>query len=84
MHTMTDHQNSRTMTSSQAEALLSAEPRAVPYFTGRVLQCTACRAYFSTGTAWKIHRRTGVCDTTRLRQNGFGVWLPPRRKRVQS
>ena len=73
------------MTTDQATALLTAEPRRVPYFNDeQIIQCTACRQYFADGTAWKIHRRTGVCDTTRLRQNSAGVWLPPIRKRVQS
>ena len=73
------------MTTDQATALLTAEPRLVPYYGGSdLLQCTACRAYFSTGTAWKIHRRTGTCDTTRLRQDSVGVWQPPRRVRVKT
>lgn len=73
------------MTHDQAIALLSAEPRRVPFFNGeQIIQCTACRHYFSNGTAWKVHRRTGNCDTDRLSQDAMGVWLPPRRIRLKT
>ena len=72
------------MTTAQAKSLLEAWPKRVPWFNGdQVIQCSACRSYFSNSLAWKIHRSTGTCDTTRLRRSDLSVWLPPIRVRVK-
>lgn len=73
------------MTTEQARSLLEAWPRRVPYFNGEtIIQCTACRAYFATGKAWKVHRRNWTCDTDRLVQNALGIHQLPVRKRVKA
>ena len=73
------------MTTAQAKSLLEAWPKRVPWFYGdQIVQCTACRSHFTTGKAWKAHRRTGTCDTTSLKRDDLGVWSAPVRKRVRA
>lgn len=73
------------MTTDQVKSLLLAWPRRVKFYRDEtIIECTACRAYFTNGKAWKAHRRTGTCDTTRLVSNALGIWQKPVRKRVQS
>lgn len=64
--------------------MTEAWPKRIPFYgTDTVIECTACRAYFDTGKAWKAHRRMGKCDTGRVVSNGAGIWRLPARKRVR-
>lgn len=46
------------------------------------LRCSSCRHVFRCSTAWKQHRRTGVCNLDRLGLDAGGVWRIARRIRV--
>jgi len=73
------------MTTEQAIALLEAWPKRVPFYgTDTVVECTACRAYFSDGKAWKAHRRNGTCDTGQVVRNALGIWTTRVRKRIRA
>lgn len=72
------------LTVKQLAGLLEAWPKRVAFFNDEtIIECGACRAYFSSDKAWKAHRRSGTCDTNSLVRNPLGIWQARPRKRVR-